>query len=59
MQSQETSIRVKKETHQALVSHLENTDRKIGRFTDSAIIEKIQKETSKKKKKPNDNNSGC
>lgn len=50
MQSLETSIRVKKETHQALVSHLENTDRKIGRFTDMAIMEKIEREKKKKKK---------
>lgn len=51
MQSQDTSIRVAKTIHQALVSHLNNTDRKLGKFTEAAIIEKIERENKKKQKK--------
>lgn len=40
-----------KVVHGELMSHLENTERKIGKWTEAAIREKILRET--KKKKPN------
>jgi hypothetical protein len=47
--SLETSIRVSKEVHGELVAHLEGTERKIGKFTEIAIKEKIIKEKNIKK----------
>lgn len=38
-----------KEVHADLTAHLGNGDRKIGKWTESAIKEKIQRETKKKK----------
>jgi hypothetical protein len=46
-----TNIAVSTETHKLLVSHIQNIDGKIGKFTDKAIREKIDKETKKKTKK--------
>ena len=45
-----TNISIDSEVHQLLVSHLNNGDRKIGKFTEAAIKEKIEKETKTKKK---------
>lgn len=42
--SQDTSIRVSKVVHSKLVEHIKEDDRKIGKFTELAIIEKIEKE---------------
>lgn len=44
-----TNIRVSEETHKLLVEHLKNTERKIGKWVDIAISEKIKKEIIKKK----------
>jgi hypothetical protein len=46
------SVRINKEVHAELVAHLISGDRKMGRFIDAAIREKIEKET-KRKKAPN------
>lgn len=43
-----TNISVDIQVHQALLSHLENGDRKIGKFTEAAIKEKIEKENKEK-----------
>lgn len=44
------NISVDSEIHKELVTHLGNGDRKIGKFTESAIKEKIEKEAKSKKK---------
>lgn len=44
------NIAVSTETHKLLVSHIQNIDGKIGKFTDKAIREKIERETKKQKK---------
>ena len=44
------NISINKEVHQLLVTHLNNGDRKIGKFTEAAIKEKVEKETKTKKK---------
>lgn len=41
------NIRVSKEVHQLLVDHLKNTDRKIGKWTEFAIINAITRESKK------------
>lgn len=41
------SVRINKEVHAELVAHLISGDRKMGRFIDAAIVEKIQKEQKK------------
>ena len=46
---QDTKIRISGEVHKKLVAHLENGDRKIGKFAEKAILEKIEKETKNKK----------
>jgi hypothetical protein len=43
-----TNIRVSEDVHKELVEHLKNTEKKIGKWTDIAIREKIKKETNKK-----------
>ncbi len=45
------NVRIGKEVHAELVSHLRDGDRKIGKFTEAAIREKIAKETKKIKPK--------
>lgn len=45
-----TNISVDSEIHKELVAHLNNGDRKIGKFTEAAIKEKIEKESKTKKK---------
>lgn len=42
------NISVSKDTHKILVAHIEATDGKIGKFTDKAIKEKIERETTKR-----------
>jgi hypothetical protein len=44
------NISIDKDVHEELVSHLGNGDRKIGKWTESAIKEKIVRETKKNKK---------
>jgi hypothetical protein len=44
------NIAVSVETHQLLVAYIQNVDGKIGKFTDKAIREKIDRETKKDKK---------
>jgi hypothetical protein len=46
-----TNISVDSEVHKELIVHLENGDRKIAKFTEAAIREKIQRESKKSKKK--------
>jgi len=41
------NIAVSKETHELLVSHIQSIDGKIGKFTEKAIKEKIERETRK------------
>ncbi len=43
------NIRVSEDTHKSLVRHLEKTEKKIGKWVEFAIEEKIIKETKKKK----------
>ena len=43
-----TNIRVTEDTHKMLVEHLKNTEKKIGKWTEIAIKEKIKRETKKK-----------
>ena len=43
-----TNIRVSEDVHKDLVEHLKNTEKKIGKWTDIAIKDKILKETKKK-----------
>ena len=47
--SNRTNISIDKDLHNELVSHLGNGDRKIGKFTEAAIREKIEKENKKNK----------
>lgn len=42
-----TNIRVDNEVHKMLVEHLKNTEKKIGKWTEIAIKEKIKRETKK------------
>ena len=42
-----TNIRVADDVHKLLVEHLKNTEKKIGKWTEIAIKEKIKKETKK------------
>ena len=44
------NIRIDDDTHSLLIQFIEKTDRKIGKFTATAIREKIEKETKEKKK---------
>lgn len=44
-----TNISIEKDLHAELVAHLGNGDRKIGKWTEAAIREKIQKESKKNK----------
>lgn len=46
-----TNIRVCDEVHSNLVEHLKDTDRKIGKWTEAAIKEKIEKEKKGETKK--------
>lgn len=43
------NIAVSVETHRILVDYIQEIDGKIGKFTDKAIKEKIEKEKSKQK----------
>lgn len=45
-----TNVSIDAEIHKELVNHLIKGDRKIGKFTEAAIKEKIEKETKTKKK---------
>lgn len=45
-----TNVSISTEVHKLLVSHLSNGERKIGKFAESAIKEKIEKESKTKKK---------
>jgi hypothetical protein len=40
-------IAISNETHSMLVEHIEKTDGKLGKFSDKAIKEKIERETKK------------
>lgn len=40
-----TNIRVADDVHKLLIEHLKNTEKKIGKWTEIAIKEKIKKET--------------
>lgn len=44
------NVAISVETHQILVTHIQNIDGKIGKFTDKAIKEKIEREAKKPKK---------
>lgn len=39
-----TNIRVSDDIHKQLIEHLKNTEKKIGKWTDLAIKEKIERE---------------
>ena len=41
------NVAVSAETHKMLVSHIQNIDGKIGKFTDKAIKEKIERDSKK------------
>lgn len=43
------SVSITKDTHKILVDHIQAIDGKIGKFTDKAIKEKIERETKKEK----------
>ena len=45
----ETSVRIAKYIHKELLSYLENSDRKIGKFVGIAILEEIAAEKSRNK----------
>lgn len=45
--SKGTNIRVDNDVHKLLVEHLRNTEKKLGKWTEIAIKEKIKKETKK------------
>lgn len=49
-ENQDTSIRVSKIVHGEVVEHLDHTERKIGKFTEIALREKMQREKKIKKK---------
>lgn len=49
--SQGTNIRVSNEVHLKLVEYLKDGDRKIGKWTEAAIKEKIEKEKNATAKK--------
>lgn len=40
-----TNIRIAEDVHKQLIEHLKNTEKKIGKWTEIAIKEKIKKET--------------
>lgn len=42
-----TNIRVDNDVHKMLVEHLKNTEKKLGKWTEIAIKEKIKRETKK------------
>lgn len=42
-----TNIRVDNDVHRLLIEHLKNTEKKIGKWTEIAIKEKVDKETTK------------
>lgn len=41
------NVAISVETHQLLVAYIQNIDGKIGKFTDKAVKEKIERETKK------------
>lgn len=43
-----TNIRVSDDVHKSLVDHLKDTEKKIGKWTEIAIKDKIKKETKKR-----------
>lgn len=43
------NIAISVETHKILVDHIQSIDGKIGKFTDKAIREKVERESKKKK----------
>jgi len=45
-----TNIRVSDDVHKILVDYLQNGYGKIGKFTELAILEKIEREKNKEKK---------
>jgi hypothetical protein len=45
-----TNIRVSEDVHKELVEHLKNTEKKIGKWTDIAIQDKIKKESKNHKR---------
>lgn len=42
-----TNVRISTDTHSNLIEHLKNTERKVGKWTEMAIAEKIKRETKK------------
>lgn len=44
------NVSITKDTHKILVEYIQNVDGKIGKFTEKAIKEKIERETLKKPK---------
>jgi len=42
-----TNIRIGEDVHKMIIDHLRNTEKKIGKWTELAIKEKIKRETKK------------